>query len=140
MVTKFDGGALISELYALGVRDVGENRQQELTAKCAELGGLAGVRWHFIGQAKNQRACRPCGGRRRPLVDQQRIADAPTEALTSWPCAGPARRRAWSPTRLLRPRPNPGYTPRERPESSQRLRWRVGDASRGSSLRLRFLP
>ncbi|KAG0749737.1 hypothetical protein G6F24_015200 [Rhizopus arrhizus] len=33
---------------------------------------------------------------------------------------------------LLRPRPNLLYTPRGRPDSSQRLRWRLGDESRGS--------
>src|SRR3569623_713628 len=33
---------------------------------------------------------------------------------------------------LLRPRPNLRYTPRGRPDSSQRLRWRTGLASRGS--------
>src|SRR3569623_1386656 len=33
---------------------------------------------------------------------------------------------------LLRPRPNWRYTPRGRPDSSQRLRWRTGLASRGS--------
>src|SRR5690606_32346766 len=33
---------------------------------------------------------------------------------------------------MLRPRPNLRYTPRERPDSSQRLRWRLGEESRGS--------
>ena len=33
VVTKFHPPTLIESLYALGVRDVGENRQQELTAK-----------------------------------------------------------------------------------------------------------
>src|SRR5690606_16708470 len=33
---------------------------------------------------------------------------------------------------LLRPRPNLRYTPRERPDISQRLRWRDGLESRGS--------
>src|SRR4249919_798548 len=33
---------------------------------------------------------------------------------------------------LLRPRPNLAYTPRERPVSSQRLRTRLGEESRGS--------
>src|SRR5688572_24794695 len=33
---------------------------------------------------------------------------------------------------MFRPRPNLRYTPRERPDSSQRLRWRLGDESRGS--------
>lgn len=77
VVTKFHPAALISELYALGVRDVGENRQQELTAKRAELGGLAGVRWHFIGQAQTNkaRAVRAAADVVHS-VDRHRIADA----------------------------------------------------------------
>lgn len=56
VVTKFHPAALVERLYALGVRDVGENRQQELTAKAAEVGGTPGLRWHFIGQAQTNKA------------------------------------------------------------------------------------
>ena len=56
VVTKFHPASLVSDLYALGVRDVGENRQQELTAKTAELTALDGLRWHFIGQAQTNKA------------------------------------------------------------------------------------
>ncbi|MGL4256081.1 MAG: YggS family pyridoxal phosphate-dependent enzyme, partial [Microbacterium sp.] len=38
VVTKFHPAALVEELHALGVRDVGENRQQEFSAKVAEVG------------------------------------------------------------------------------------------------------
>jgi len=55
VVTKFHPASLVRELHALGVRDVGENRQQELSAKAAELGDLD-LRWHFIGQAQTNKA------------------------------------------------------------------------------------
>lgn len=56
VVTKFHPATLVRDLYGLGVRDVGENRQQELTAKTAELADLADLRWHFIGQAQTNKA------------------------------------------------------------------------------------
>ena len=55
VVTKFHPAALVRELHALGVRDVGENRQQELTAKSEECADLD-LRWHFIGQAQTKKA------------------------------------------------------------------------------------
>ncbi|WP_106813707.1 YggS family pyridoxal phosphate-dependent enzyme [Microbacterium timonense] len=56
VVTKFHPAALVRELYALGVRDVGENRQQEFSRKAGELTQLDGLRWHFIGQAQTNKA------------------------------------------------------------------------------------
>ncbi|SIT76750.1 YggS family pyridoxal phosphate-dependent enzyme [Microbacterium sp. RU33B] len=56
VVTKFHPASLIDELYALGVRDVGENRQQELTEKVREIGARDGLTWHFIGQAQTNKA------------------------------------------------------------------------------------
>jgi pyridoxal phosphate enzyme (YggS family) len=53
--TKFHPASLVRDLHALGVRDVGENRQQELTAKRTEA-DLDGLRWHFIGQAQTNKA------------------------------------------------------------------------------------
>jgi pyridoxal phosphate enzyme (YggS family) len=55
VVTKFHPASLVRELAALGVRDVGENRQQEATAKSIELAEL-GLRWHFIGQLQSKKA------------------------------------------------------------------------------------
>ena len=55
VVTKFHPIDLVRELSELGVRDVGENRQQELSAKRAEASGLD-LRWHFIGQAQTNKA------------------------------------------------------------------------------------
>ncbi|MCR2809159.1 MULTISPECIES: YggS family pyridoxal phosphate-dependent enzyme [unclassified Microbacterium] len=56
VVTKFHPVSVVEELYALGVRDVGENRQQELTEKVHSAGDLDDLRWHFIGQAQTNKA------------------------------------------------------------------------------------
>lgn len=87
VVTKFHPASLVSELRALGVTDVGENRQQELTAKraaveqAAQHAGAsddrAPLRWHFIGQAQTNKAA----AIRRASdvvhsVDRVRLADA----------------------------------------------------------------
>ena len=76
VVTKFHPASLVRELHELGVRDVGENRQQELSAKEAELTALD-LRWHFIGQGQTNKA----GAIRRSAdvvhsVDRPRFADA----------------------------------------------------------------
>ena len=42
-------------LAALGQRDFGENRAQELLTKAAELADLP-LRWHFIGQLQRNKA------------------------------------------------------------------------------------
>ncbi|WP_404447035.1 YggS family pyridoxal phosphate-dependent enzyme [Microbacterium marinum] len=55
VVTKFHPVDLVEELAALGVTDVGENRQQEVTAKRAAYDG-GPLRWHFIGQAQTNKA------------------------------------------------------------------------------------
>lgn len=81
VVTKFHPAQLVADLAALGVRDVGENRQQELTAKRAALqqveGPAADVRWHFIGQlqSKKARAVRAASDCVHS-VDRDRVADA----------------------------------------------------------------
>jgi pyridoxal phosphate enzyme (YggS family) len=77
VVTKFHPASLVDELYRLGVRDVGENRQQELTEKQRELGGRDGLRWHFIGQAQTNkaRAIRAAASVVHS-VDRARLADA----------------------------------------------------------------
>jgi len=77
VVTKFHPAALVRELAALGVREVGENRQQELTAKQGELADLPELRWHFIGQAQTNkaRAIRAAASVVHS-VDRDRLADA----------------------------------------------------------------
>lgn len=76
VVTKFHPASLVEALYALGVRDVGENRQQELSAKSAET-ALDALRWHFIGQAQTNkaRAVRAAASVVH-TVDRVRLADA----------------------------------------------------------------
>jgi pyridoxal phosphate enzyme (YggS family) len=76
VVTKFHPASLVRDLYALGVREVGENRQQELSAKREEVSDLD-LRWHFIGQAQTNKA----GAIRRSAhavhsVDRTRLADS----------------------------------------------------------------
>lgn len=55
VVTKFQPASLVRELYALGVREVGENRHQEAQAKSAELSDLD-LGWNFIGQLQSKKA------------------------------------------------------------------------------------
>ncbi|MFD5225833.1 YggS family pyridoxal phosphate-dependent enzyme [Microbacterium sp. NPDC058342] len=81
VVTKFHPAQLVSDLQALGVTDVGENRQQEMTAKRASLrearAESAGLRWHFIGQAQtNKAAAIRRGADVVHSVDRLRLADA----------------------------------------------------------------
>lgn len=55
VVTKLQPVALVADLAALGVRDVGENRHQEAQAKAMALADL-GLRWHFVGQLQSKKA------------------------------------------------------------------------------------
>jgi pyridoxal phosphate enzyme (YggS family) len=55
VVTKFHPAGDIRRLATLGVRDVGENREQEASAKSDELADL-GLRWHFVGQLQSKKA------------------------------------------------------------------------------------
>lgn len=54
VVTKFHPVSLVEELYALGVRDFGENRQQELSMK-VDQAQVPDATWHFIGQAQTNK-------------------------------------------------------------------------------------
>lgn len=56
VVTKTYPAADVARLAALGVTEVGENRDQEAAAKVAEVGPV-GLRWHFIGQLQRNK-CR----------------------------------------------------------------------------------
>ncbi|MGJ9372184.1 YggS family pyridoxal phosphate-dependent enzyme [Nesterenkonia sp. CF4.4] len=73
VVTKFFPAADVLRLHRLGVRDVGENRDQEAAAKAAEVARLLGsasegadaaedptapedvLHWHFIGQLQSNK-------------------------------------------------------------------------------------
>ena len=54
VVTKFHPASMVRELADLGVRDVGENRQQDAGPKAAELTDLD-LTWHFIGQLQSNK-------------------------------------------------------------------------------------
>jgi len=55
VVTKTFPADDVRHLAALGVRDVGENRDQEAAAKAAECGDLA-LAWHVIGRLQTNKA------------------------------------------------------------------------------------
>jgi pyridoxal phosphate enzyme (YggS family) len=62
-VTKTWPATDVAALYGLGIRDVGENRDQEAAAKVVEVAQLIGddaesdpLRWHFIGQLQRNKA------------------------------------------------------------------------------------
>ncbi|WP_346926206.1 YggS family pyridoxal phosphate-dependent enzyme [uncultured Arthrobacter sp.] len=55
VVTKFHPADDVRRLAALGVTDVGENRDQEASEKAAQLEDL-GLRWHFVGQLQSKKA------------------------------------------------------------------------------------
>lgn len=55
VVTKFHPAQLVRDLYALGIRHVGENRHQEAVAKHDEVADLD-LTWHFIGQLQSNKA------------------------------------------------------------------------------------
>ena len=55
VVSKFHPAQLVRDLYALGVRDFGENRDQEAAPKAAATASLAGITWHFVGQLQSNK-------------------------------------------------------------------------------------
>jgi PLP dependent protein len=57
-ITKTFPASDVTLLAGLGVRDVGENRDQEAAAKAAAVRemGVDGLRWHFVGQLQTNKA------------------------------------------------------------------------------------
>lgn len=58
VVTKNHPAALVAELIDLGARDFGENRDQEASAKAAEVAQLRpdiDINWHFVGQLQTNK-------------------------------------------------------------------------------------
>lgn len=55
VVTKFFEAEDVRRLAGLGVRDIGENRDQEASAKHTECADLD-LTWHFIGQLQTNKA------------------------------------------------------------------------------------
>lgn len=56
VVTKFFPRSDLDLLADLGAADIGENREQEATAKLEDGGRPEGVRTHFIGQLQSKKA------------------------------------------------------------------------------------
>ncbi len=55
-VTKFFPASDVDLLAELGVTDIGENRDQEAAAKCAELAHRDRLTVHFVGQLQSNKA------------------------------------------------------------------------------------
>lgn len=81
VVTKFHPVEDVVRLARLGVRDVGENRVQEATAKVAELAEgyadlAASVRWNMVGHIQSNKAAAVAGWADRVhSVDSVRVAN-----------------------------------------------------------------
>jgi pyridoxal phosphate enzyme (YggS family) len=55
VISKFHPAEDVRRLAALGVRDFGENRDQEASAKAEELEALD-LTWHFVGQLQSKKS------------------------------------------------------------------------------------
>ena len=55
VISKNHPSDLPRELYALGQRDFGENRDQEAAPKASSLNDLTQLRWHFVGQLQTNK-------------------------------------------------------------------------------------
>jgi pyridoxal phosphate enzyme (YggS family) len=55
VVTKNHPDSLARQLYELGSRDFGENRDQEAAPKAAALADCVGLNWHFVGQLQSNK-------------------------------------------------------------------------------------
>lgn len=76
VVSKFHPASLVRELHGLGVREFGESRHQEASAKAAELTDLE-LDWHFIGQLQSKKAKQALAyARVIHSVDRDSVVDA----------------------------------------------------------------
>lgn len=82
VVTKFHPSELVRELVELGIRDFGENRHQEASAKAAEVADPDLV-WHFVGQLQSKKA-RQARSYARVIhsLDRESVIDALASAET----------------------------------------------------------
>ncbi|WP_433193441.1 YggS family pyridoxal phosphate-dependent enzyme [Nocardia sp. CA-107356] len=55
-VTKFFPASDVAILHRLGCREFGESREQEASAKVADLAALPDLRWHMIGRLQRNKA------------------------------------------------------------------------------------
>jgi hypothetical protein len=83
VVTKFHPASLVRELFARGVRNVGENRHQDAAPKVQSLGDLD-LTWHFIGQLQSKKA-RAVVAYSRVIhsIDRSSLVDALDRAQTA---------------------------------------------------------
>jgi uncharacterized pyridoxal phosphate-containing UPF0001 family protein len=103
-------------LHELGVRDLGENRPQELWRKAAAL--PPGVRWHLVGHLQRNKIERTL-----PLVccihsaDSVRLLNAleqdagerPIEVLLEVNCSGEASKQGFAPAEVAGLAGRPGH-------------------------------
>ncbi len=83
VVTKFHPAQDVRRLAALGVTDVGENRDQEAADKAAQLEDL-GLSWHFIGQLQSKKAKSVVKyARSVHSVDRAALVDALAKAMAA---------------------------------------------------------
>jgi pyridoxal phosphate enzyme (YggS family) len=106
VVTKFHPASLVRELAALGVTDVGENRQQDAGPKAAETRDLA-LTWHFIGQLQSNKvrsvleyASVVQSVDRPSLVDALRAAEVPVQVFLQLNLTDDPNRGGVDPARL----------------------------------------
>jgi pyridoxal phosphate enzyme (YggS family) len=55
VISKNHPVGLVEELYDLGQRHFGENRDQEAAPKAAATASLTGITWHFVGQLQSNK-------------------------------------------------------------------------------------
>jgi pyridoxal phosphate enzyme (YggS family) len=86
-ITKFFPATDVAILYRLGCTAVGENRDQEASAKAGEVAGLLGaasppMRWHMVGQIQRNKA-RSLAGWAHTVhsVSSTRVVDALDRAV-----------------------------------------------------------
>lgn len=72
-VSKAQPAAAIREAWEAGQRLFGENYVQELLAKQAELEGLEGLAWHFIGHLQRNKVKNVVGRVAMVAVDSERL-------------------------------------------------------------------
>ncbi|SDO07968.1 YggS family pyridoxal phosphate-dependent enzyme [Lentzea jiangxiensis] len=76
-VTKTWPASDVEILYELGLRNFAENRDQEASAKVAQLRHLEGARWHMVGRLQRNKAKSVVGWADQvDSVDSVRLAEA----------------------------------------------------------------
>lgn len=55
VISKNHSSELVENLYTLGQRHFGENRDQEASPKAEETSDLEGITWHFVGQLQSNK-------------------------------------------------------------------------------------